>query len=70
MKSPIYGMGRNRKHKSIGAPLHAAAANVNMHGKKEKVMSCGCCFCIDFRDKLKDEEHRKEINTYMKGEET
>ncbi len=71
-KSPVYGRGRNRKHrggKGYG-PFHAAAANINMHGKKSKADHCWCCICVDLRDDLRDEEHRKEIRYYMKGEET
>jgi 3-deoxy-D-manno-octulosonate 8-phosphate phosphatase KdsC-like HAD superfamily phosphatase len=45
---------------------HAAAANINMHGKKTKRMDCWCCVCIDFRDKLRDAQHKKE----MRGEES
>ena len=37
------------------------AGNVNMHGKKTKLMNCGCCECIDFRDKIRYKEHMKEI---------
>lgn len=61
-KSPVYGLGRNRKHKPRGSTNHPAAANVNMRGKKSKAMSCWCCECIDMRDKLRAAEHNKEIN--------
>lgn len=50
-KSPVYGMGRN--YKKTAGSRHAAAANVNMRGKKSKLMRCGCCECIDFREKNK-----------------
>jgi hypothetical protein len=60
-KSPIYGLGRNRKHRQ--GPLHAAAANVNMRGKKERMMNCGCCVCLDMRDKITQDIHKKEMNT-------
>lgn len=70
-KSPVYGRGRNRKHRGIHrAANHPAAANINMKGKKSEPDHCWCCICIDFRDKIRDEEHRKEINKHMKGEET
>lgn len=73
-KSPVYGRGRNLKrrwrNKKTASPHHPAAANINMKGKKSKPDHCWCCICIDFRDKIRDEEHRKEINRYMKGEET
>ena len=67
-KSPVYGRGRNRSHNK--GPFHAAAANINMKGKKTKPDHCWCCICIDMRDKIRDEEHRKEINKHMKGEDT
>lgn len=61
-KSPVYGRGRNRKHKGIHrAANHAAAANINMKGKKSFVDYCRCCECIDFRDKIRYKEHMKEI---------
>lgn len=69
-KSPVYGRGRNRKHRAPRSPFHAAAANINMKGKKSKSDHCMCCFCIDMRDKIRDEEHRKEIRDHLKGEET
>lgn len=61
-KSPVYGRGRNRKHRGIhrGAN-HAAAANINMRGKKSKRMSCWCCECIDMRDKIMYNIHKKEM---------
>lgn len=61
-KSPIYGRGRNRKRNR--GPFHAAAANINMRGKKTKLMSCWCCECIDMREKMLYAIHKKE----MKGE--
>jgi len=60
-KSPVYGKGRNRKHRKPRGPFHAAAGNINMRGKKEKNMSCWCCICIDMRDKMRDKEHEKEM---------
>jgi hypothetical protein len=67
-KSPVYGGGRNRKHRAKrSSPFHPAAANVNMRGKKEKLASCMCCSCIDFREKIQREEHRKEINDYTRS---
>ena len=61
-KSPVYGAGRNRNHRPSGVINHPAAANVNMRGKKSKSMSCWCCECIDMRDKLRLQEHIKEMN--------
>ncbi len=35
--------------------------NVNMRGRKHKVLSCGCCDCHDPRDKYRDIEARRDI---------
>ncbi len=64
-KSPVYGRGRNRKHgakRQKNVRIHAAAANINMKGKKIKADHCWCCVCIDMRDKLLLQEHLKEMN--------
>lgn len=61
-KSPVYGAGRNRKHRPSGSAHHPSAANINMRGKKSKSRGCMCCECIDMRDKLLLAQHRKEIN--------
>lgn len=60
-KSPVYGRGRNRKHRASGGPFHAAAANINMRGKKSSVESCYCCSCIDMREKILYNIHKKEM---------
>ena len=60
-KSPVYGRGRNRKHKPNGSPLHPAAANINMHGKKSGVDKCWCCECIDMREEIVYRIHMKEM---------
>jgi hypothetical protein len=66
-KSPVYGRGRNRKHRAPRGPFHAAAANINMKGKKSKLDSCWCCACIDFREDIQRKDHKKEITNYMRG---
>ena len=38
------------------------AGQVNMKGKKTKLMRCRCCTCVDLRDKFLKKEHEKEIN--------
>jgi len=58
-KSPIYGRGRNRKRNK--GPVHAAAANINMRGKKSRVDRCWCCECIDFREKILYSIHKKQM---------
>ena len=60
-KSPVYGRGRNRKHRAPRGPFHPAAANVNMRGKKSIRMACMCCECLDLRDKILYNIHKKEI---------
>ncbi len=64
-KSPVYGRGRNRKHRAPRGPFHSAAANVNMKGKKTKPDHCWCCVCIDMREDILAKEHRKEIREYI-----
>ena len=44
------------------SPVAHGAGNVNMKGKKYKLMRCGCCECIDLRDKVLEKEHKKEID--------
>ncbi len=65
VKSPIYGAGRNRKHRPKKSPLHASAANVKMRGKKSKLQSCGCCVCLDLRDKVLKEEYKREAIDWL-----
>ena len=60
-KSPVYGMGRNRNHRAPRSPYHAAAANINMRGKKNKTMSCWCCVCVDMREQIMYNIHKKEM---------
>lgn len=36
--------------------------NVNMKGKKYKLLSCRCCEAQDLREKELKKEHNKEIN--------
>lgn len=60
-KSPVYGRGRNRKHRAKGGPFHAAAGNVNMRGKKSKPDHCWCCICLDMREEILYRMHKKEM---------
>ena len=62
-KSPVYGRGRNRKHRGYQGygPRPSAAANINMKGKKSRIESCYCCVCIDMRDDLLKKIHTKEM---------
>jgi hypothetical protein len=62
MKSPVWGAGRNRKHRALSGPNHASAANVNMHGKKYVASNCWCCSCIDMREDYKKKLHSQEMN--------
>lgn len=58
-KSPVYGRGRNRKRRKN--PIHAAAANINMRGKKSRVDHCRCCVCVDMREKIMYRIHKKQM---------
>lgn len=60
-KSPVYGLGRNKKHRPRGCLQAPSAANVNLHGKKHKVMGCYCCYCIDFRAAILKRIHKQEM---------
>ena len=68
MKSPVYGRPRNYKHSK--GKTHLSAANFNLRGKKFKRVSCGCCYVIDFRDKIIDEIHNKEMKEYSHENDT
>lgn len=46
------------------SPVAHGAGNVNMKGKKFRVMLCRCCFCIDHREDELRKEHLKEMNSY------
>ena len=43
------------------------AGNVNMKGKKYKLMRCGCCACLDMRDDVLKKEHEKEMKNWSEG---
>ena len=38
--------------------------NIKMNGKKHKLLSCGCCDCVDFRDKYNMQLMKKDIESY------
>lgn len=63
-KSPVYGAGRNHKHKPAGSLNHPAAANVNMHDKKTKLMRCGCCECLDLRGSMINKIHQLQMRNF------
>ena len=50
------------------SPVVRGAGNMNMKGKKYKLMSCRCCVCIDFRDRELEKEHKREIDDFRKDE--
>ena len=60
-KSSVYGRGRNRKHRAPRGPFHAAAANINMRGKKSRPDHCWCCVCLDMREEIMYCIHKKEM---------
>lgn len=37
------------------------AGQINLRGKLEKALRCGCCTMFDLRPKYRDIEHSKEI---------
>jgi hypothetical protein len=43
------------------SPVANHAGNVNMKGKKYKLMRCRCCVCLDFRDRELKKVHQKEM---------
>jgi hypothetical protein len=47
------------------SPMAHHAGNINMKGKKYKVLKCGCCACEDYRDKELKKEHTKEVQSYI-----
>lgn len=61
MKSPVFGAGRNRKHRALRGPNHPSAANVNMRGKKYISAGCYCCVCIDMRSEYAKKLHMREM---------
>lgn len=40
------------------------AGNINMRGKKYKLLNCKCCACEDLREKELIKEHKKQIKNY------
>jgi len=49
------------------SPVAYGAGNVNMKGKKYKLMRCGCCWCLNLRDKVLKKEHEKEMKNWSEG---
>ena len=49
------------------SPVAYGAGRINMKGKKEKVLSCGCCIVYDFRDDYKKKLDEKEIRDAKSG---
>jgi hypothetical protein len=48
--------------RSIGT--HCKAGNVNLKGKKYKLLSCKCCVIQNLRGKERTKEAKKEIGEY------
>ncbi len=42
--------------------------NINMKGKKYALLSCGCCQCVDFREKEAEKLAKKEMRNYFKSD--
>lgn len=49
------------------SPVPRGAGNINMKGKKERLLSCRCCVCVDLRDKELRKEHMKEIQEWSRS---
>lgn len=49
------------------SPVVRGAGNVNMKGKKYRVLRCRCCYCIDFREDELRKEHMKEIKNWPRS---
>ena len=43
------------------SPVSRGAGNVNMKGKKYKLLRCGCCWALDHRDKELKKHHQKDM---------
>ncbi len=54
----------------MGKSLPGGCGNINMKGKKYKLLSCRCCECQDLRDKYLDKVIAKEMfeDPYENGE--
>lgn len=61
MKSPVYGTGRNYKHAKCQL-RSGQAGSIKMRGRKVKLMSCGCCVCLDKRSILLKAIVKKELS--------
>lgn len=66
MKSPIYGRHRGNS-KQEGKGYHASGGNVHMKGKLSKRMSCGCCTCLDLRQRMINKIHKQDIIDSQSG---
>lgn len=49
------------------SPVVHGAGNINMKGKRYRLLRCGCCVAVDFRDDVLKKEHLKEIKEYKQG---
>jgi len=44
--------------------IRNVAGQVNLKGKKYKLLSCKCCVIQNFRDKERNKEAKKEMGEY------
>lgn len=44
------------------------AGNMNLKGKKQLDLCCGCCTVTNFKEKCLAKEHNKEIKEVLTGE--
>ena len=52
----------NQRNKPMGKSGPRNCGNVNMKGKKYKLLSCRCCECQDFREKMLNKTITKEMS--------
>lgn len=47
------------------SPVAHGAGNVNLKGKKYRLLPCRCCVVIDKRDEIRYKEDKKEISALV-----
>lgn len=49
------------------SPVPRGAGNINLKGKKSKLLLCRCCEAIDFREIEHARRDKKTIRQYLDG---
>ena len=47
-------------------PIRNFAGQAKLRGKKEKLLSCGCCVVVNFKDLVEEARCNKEIEQFKK----